>query len=141
MDELRDLKGDALLQHPRVVAAYWKLMGKNQFSHSWVGPWRNPDSGKEFYACSKCDARLTDRVRTSVSICEMPDLIPGPIEKVAFLLRNACIAKDLPWYAMMRYIASGQWPFDYDDWIMDYSQADDWIKAAVLAYEVQEVKP
>jgi hypothetical protein len=55
------------------------------------------------------------------------DPVPGPIEKVAFEMRDACIGKLLPWMDVL-------WR-EFDAMYANESDAREWIIAAVLAWE------
>ena len=120
MDELLKLSDRDLINHKRVVETYWKLKGETP-EHQW-----EPTRFGEI--CKRCKVHDFEQ---HPSRCK----VPGPVEVVAFAMRDACITRDI----------SGT-PIDWLDCLSRIlghtttgnillSDPKHWIVAAVLAWE------
>ena len=121
------LNSTDLLAEPRVVAAYWELKGKTEFAHKggYVG----------FDKCSKCliECEGKDDCPLCSHPCSAPDPIPGPIERVAFEMRDACDRSDLDWVSYLMEMLPVIMSFP-QCFLLNKSEPKHWIIAATLAY-------
>ena len=117
------LNSKDLLAEPRVVAAYWELKGKTEFAHKggYVG----------FDKCSKCliECEGKDDCPLCSHPCSAPDPIPGPIERVAFEMRDACDI--FVWYGKLMQICGSTIQ-------CRKATKEQWIIAATLAWEARQ---
>ena len=121
MDELLKLSDKDLINHKRVVEAYWKLKGETP-EHQW-----EPTRFGEI--CKRCKVHDFEQ---HTSRCK----VPGPVEVVAFAMRNACYNEgdDYPHYRW-RMILHEICAYHAHCRISTEAAPKQWIIAAVLAWE------
>ena len=106
--------------------AYWGLMGVTEFEHELTTQAVGDEISDQW--CEKCDKDLVGE-GVIFAECPIPDPIPGPIEKVAFQMRDACVEKY--WYSHLFFLGNFH---DAEDAIKR-STAKQQVIAAVLAWE------
>ena len=113
---MKDLtKSKDLLSEPRVIAAYWGLMGES------------PIQPIQRCECGDCKLQMWPGDPDSE-----PRPIPGCIEKVAFEMRDACNDKDCPYVKMLDKVFAEAL---YHSPSYAWATAEEMVIASVLAWE------
>ena len=118
---------DALLTHPKVVEAA-KGLGV------LIGPWEHDYTKTEgknntgpLFICTKCGHK--NWTEALLQPCPKVSSIPGPIEKVAFDMRDACDKNE--WIGNMRLISSYLMGVE----LLSCGPAKHWVIAATIAWQ------
>ena len=143
MSDLLKLSDEELLKHKDVVDAYYAMMPFEKWMHNTEQVKIGQDSSG-LYAeerCSKCGATWVYHTIYGYCDCDfkcsVPDPIPGPIERVAFQMRNACVAKNLAFAVYLAVDIMGcefAEAYSYEK-AVNLATPGQWICAAVEAWK------
>lgn len=121
-EQLLKLSNAELLEAAK--EAYWGLKGKLPAEHDWVSP--------DCHQCVKCG--WLRGFRSPHTPCPIPyRRIPGCIEKVAFDMRDACVAKHID----HKWSVAVAEEFGIAACALIDATAKHWIIAAVKAFEAK----